>query len=215
MIWSNFWLSGHEGLKLGTGYLSRTIDYILGLLGEDGKRVIAFGSDLDGFSDPPDELYDARRWPILTQYLAAQYVPDGAGRARPKYTVAEIGAFLGGNMLNLIQNGWGRRSTDPKSDWIAQLGSLNNHLAKAAASELRIGGWLGDGSLQGASLRDANLQGADLAEADLRGVDLRGANLHAATLADATLEGARFDAETLLPDGNRWSPNVELEHVIG
>ncbi len=201
VMWSNFWLSGHEGLKLGLGYITRTIDHIFDVLGEDAGHVVGFGSDLDGFSDPPDDLWDATRWPVLTQYLASEYTLDAAGHTWRKYTPEQIRAFLGGNMLALIRSGWGRKTDDTRADLIAQLGSLNNRLALDAAADLRARGWLADGSLDGASLRGANLAGADLAGADLRGVDLSGANLQ-----NADLQGAQFDERTIMPDGMRWTP---------
>lgn len=61
-------------------------------------------------------------------------------------------------------------------------------------------------NLQGANLEDANLQGADLQEANLQG-----ANLQSADLQDAELGHARFNTDTILPDGSPWTPEVNLE----
>ena len=49
-----------------------------------------------------------------------------------------------------------------------QLASSENDAARWAAHELRVRGWLTDGSLAGAVLSGADLRGADLMGADLQ-----------------------------------------------
>lgn len=73
--------------------------------------------------------------------------------------------------------------------------------------------------LKGADLRAAHLAGADLWNADLTDADLRGANLWGARLNATRLRGARlnganlanavFDIDTILPDGTRWTEEVD------
>lgn len=55
--------------------------------------------------------------------------------------------------------------------------------------------------LRGSSFVSADLQGANLQNACLYRADLRGANLAGAILAGATLKGARYDAQTIFPEG--------------
>lgn len=79
-------------------------------------------------------------------------------------------------------------------------------------------------NLNGADLTDANLQSADFIEAQLRGTrlkradlsgaflsyaDLCGANLTDAKLIGAELKYAKFDSDTLLPDGTPWHHGVD------
>ena len=63
-------------------------------------------------------------------------------------------------------------------------------------------------NLRYANLRDADLRGADLRGADLRGADLRGANLRGANLRDADvrntdLEGAIWNCDGVLENGEK------------
>jgi hypothetical protein len=75
---------------------------------------------------------------------------------------------------------------------IQQLGSGINEVATRAAEELRVRGWLHDGSLQRARLNEANLRRADLRGADLRGAGLFRANLEGARLFKADLRGVHL-----------------------
>ncbi len=59
--------------------------------------------------------------------------------------------------------------------------------------------------LRGATLSRANLQEADLCDAFLKGADLKHANLQGASLS-----GAKFDEETVLPDGSKWAPDTDM-----
>lgn len=69
--------------------------------------------------------------------------------------------------------------------------------------------------LQGANLRSANLSGARLNEtklehADLRDTDLAGASFERARLEEVDFRGARFNQETVLPDGSYWNDQVDI-----
>lgn len=64
--------------------------------------------------------------------------------------------------------------------------------------------------MSGVNLQKAVLSGANLREVDLVAADLRGALLSEADLTDAKLTNTRFDLETLLPDGKRWSTTTDL-----
>lgn len=127
-----------------------------------------------------------------------------------------------------------RELTRLKTYLIARLGSEVNDVARSAAEELRLQGWLSDGSLRGAYLGRANLQnaplwGADLRHANFEGADLRNAILSMADLrhadfSDAKLQGVNFsyanlvyvesneytefDESTTMPDDRKWFPEV-------
>ncbi len=68
--------------------------------------------------------------------------------------------------------------------------------------------------LDGADLQDCDLTDANLGAANLRAADLRGATLNGARLIQRTAMGevavAEFDQSTILPDGRRWSPQINL-----
>jgi uncharacterized protein YjbI with pentapeptide repeats len=71
-------------------------------------------------------------------------------------------------------------------------------------------------NLQEAKLWVANLAAVDMSSANLAYADLAGANLHGTNLSSAYLKGAnlkqvRFDENTILPDGTRWTPNTDME----
>jgi hypothetical protein len=68
------------------------------------------------------------------------------------------------------------------------------------------GAWLWHANLDGARLRRAHLQ-----EAKLEGADLRGADLEEADLEKARLGGARFNSETVWPDGFDWKAATGAE----
>lgn len=114
VMFSNYWHTGREGVKLGLGYLTDAIDHLIEV---GGERVVAFGSDFDGFSDPPDEIADASQWVKLTRHLFSQYrvrenKEDTSGEDEPeivrKYDDETIQQFLGGNAVHTILRGWGR-----------------------------------------------------------------------------------------------------------
>jgi microsomal dipeptidase-like Zn-dependent dipeptidase len=94
VIFMNYWLMPHETGR-GLNFITRTIDHFAKVGGID---VVGFGSDYDGFTDPPDDMKDASELPKLTQHLLAYgFRPD------------EIVRILGGNALRVLRTGWGRR----------------------------------------------------------------------------------------------------------
>jgi microsomal dipeptidase-like Zn-dependent dipeptidase len=93
VIFMNYWLMPHETGR-GINFITRTLSHFVNVAGIDH---VGLGSDFDGFTDPPDDLKDASELPRLTQRLVAE-----------GYSPAEIGKFLGGNALRVLQDGWGR-----------------------------------------------------------------------------------------------------------
>jgi uncharacterized protein YjbI with pentapeptide repeats len=75
---------------------------------------------------------------------------------------------------------------------IRKLRSPENKTVLQAIEELRVRGWLEDGSLKGIPLLHAHLQGADLLKADLTNVDLHQAHLEGTNLSMANLSGVKF-----------------------
>lgn len=84
-----------------------------------------------------------------------------------------------------------------KLELINKIYMLENKSSLQAIEELRVRGWLTDGSLRGTALCQAELGNADLLGADLRGVDLHQANLEFADLRKARLNGAKLNRASL------------------
>lgn len=78
-----------------------------------------------------------------------------------------------------------------------------------------VGADLAETNLNKAILRSANLTGArlmdaSLHEADLTSANLSGSNLYAAGLRQAVLTRTEFNERTILPDGNKWTPETDM-----
>ena len=102
-IFMNYWLTG-ESRHLGVRYIVDTIRELEDIGGQD---VVAFGSDFDGFTDPPDDMRDMTDLPRLTRQLAAEYTSKGL-RDRPqrRWPDEVIRKFMGGNALRVLFEGW-------------------------------------------------------------------------------------------------------------
>jgi len=79
-----------------------------------------------------------------------------------------------------------------RTQLIRKLRCPDNKRVLQAVEELRVRGWLSDGTLRGIALCHAQLQGADLMNADLSGVDFHQAHLEWADLSMADLSGAKL-----------------------
>jgi uncharacterized protein YjbI with pentapeptide repeats len=84
-----------------------------------------------------------------------------------------------------------------KTELINKIWGLENKYSLEAVAELRVRGWLLDGSLRGTALCQAQLQSADLMAADLSNVDFHQANLDFADLSKAKLNGAKLNRASL------------------
>ena len=60
------------------------------------------------------------------------------------------------------------------------------------------------------SFDNANLEHSNFTKSTLFRVRFRGTNLRNMNLRHAKLEGVIFDENTILPDGQNWSRNVDL-----
>lgn len=89
-----------------------------------------------------------------------------------------------------------------------------------------VGADLSNAYLSGVDLQQANLESANLSNANLVGADFSGANLLDANLsgaylgsvavtpADANQHQTRFDETTILPDGQYWQPETDMNVFI-
>ena len=100
VMFSNYWLNGHDGAQLGINYISNTIRHFVEVGGVD---VVGLGSDFDGLSDPPDDLADSSEMYRITQRLwVAKYLAEFAPLRH-----YQIDKILGGNAMRVLKNGWG------------------------------------------------------------------------------------------------------------
>tara|TARA_R110002020_G_scaffold4233_1_gene18848 strand:- start:9376 stop:10608 length:1233 start_codon:yes stop_codon:yes gene_type:complete len=102
IIFMNYWLSPIDS-GLGLKHIERTIDHIINIAGD---KVLAIGTDFDGFTDPPDEITDISELPRLTRYLSC--LKNGIDT--DKYSSDTIANILGRNSLRFILEGWGKKT---------------------------------------------------------------------------------------------------------
>ena len=94
VILMTYYLSNsHSGL--GLKHIENNINHIINV---GGIEAVGIGSDLDGFTDPPDEIVDMSEMPRLTSYLCAL-----------GYTKKQMEHILGGNALRVLREGWGKK----------------------------------------------------------------------------------------------------------
>jgi membrane dipeptidase len=93
VIFMNYWLMPRESHR-GLNFIFRTLQHFIQ---QAGIEHVAFGSDFDGFTDPPDDLRDASELPKLTQRLVAEGLSP-----------QDIKKILGANGLRVLRQGWGR-----------------------------------------------------------------------------------------------------------
>lgn len=107
IIFYNYYLMGKEeddplspiidfNPEPGIEYIFNTIDKIHDITGTYDN--ISIGSDLDGFTDPPDDLYNLARFKFLKEKLIEKYGSDAAEK------------ILGNNMLRVLRSGWGNNN---------------------------------------------------------------------------------------------------------
>lgn len=91
VILYNHWLAGH-GAEDRLHHVVRHVRELARLGGDD---CVAFGSDFDGMTDPPDDLREPAHWPRLTRAL------ETAG-----FDAARIEKFAYGNARRVLRDGW-------------------------------------------------------------------------------------------------------------
>ncbi len=80
----------------GIEYILKTIDKIYSITKTYDN--ISIGTDLDGFTDPPDDLFNIAQFKYLKSRLIEKYGPDIALK------------ILGDNMLRVLKSGWGKNN---------------------------------------------------------------------------------------------------------
>jgi len=107
-----------------------------------------------------------------------------------------------------------------KEQLVRRVHSRYNHTALEAIEELRVLGYLTDGTLAKRELRGSNWQNANLYKANLNGSDLRNAKMQGADFVEANLKGTQVTDEQLatsyimhgatMPDGKRYDGRYNL-----
>ena len=92
VIFYTYWLTEHHGGDV----LRHVVETVKHFRKHGGADCLAFGSDFDGLTDPPDDLKEPARLPRLTQALLDA-----------EFTDHEVRGFLGGNFLRVFRDVWG------------------------------------------------------------------------------------------------------------
>lgn len=116
----------------------------------------------------------------------------------------------------------GREDRLVKEQLLRQMHSYYNPTALQSIEELRVLGYLGDGSCQGLDFRGADWRDANLYQADLTNCDLRNTKIQKADLVEAVLVNCKVIEDQLittdimwkciLPDGSRYNGKYNLPH---
>ncbi len=93
VIFMNYWLAPYHRLR-GIDFVAQTLRHFHQIAGEDH---VGFGSDFDGFTDPPDDLKDASE----IQFLIKRLIVEG-------YSQKQIEKLLGLNAWRAFRDGWGK-----------------------------------------------------------------------------------------------------------
>jgi microsomal dipeptidase-like Zn-dependent dipeptidase len=99
VIFMTYWLAPAE-TKFGINLISRTIEHIVNVGGED---VVGIGTDFDG-ADPPDDIEDSSEIGRITERLFSEYTLLNKRR----YSDRQIEKVLGKNALRVLFEGWGQ-----------------------------------------------------------------------------------------------------------
>ncbi|RPI19267.1 MAG: hypothetical protein EHM58_02090 [Ignavibacteriae bacterium] len=106
VIFMNYWLKGTEsGQDEGIDNIIQTIQRIAQICAETSSTYeddlnynhIAIGSDMDGFTQPVDDLYKASQMQRLTQRMLDKGIKE-----------ENIKKVLGGNAMRVLELGWGK-----------------------------------------------------------------------------------------------------------
>ena len=87
VIFYNYWLAD---LEHQPDLLSHVVDHVAALVSAGGEDIVAFGSDFDGMTDPPDDLREPAQWLSLMTALEA------------RFTQAQVDKFVGGNAYRVL-----------------------------------------------------------------------------------------------------------------
>jgi hypothetical protein len=131
--------------------------------------------------------------------------------------------LAGANLKQVVLHGANLQEADLEEAHLFQADLRYTNLEEASIDKVDLrGADLTGANVRYASLQDTDLEGSFLDGADLRGAYLVGANLKGVSLAGAKLDWsvhsddyrlappAKFDEETLLPDGTNWTPETDM-----
>lgn len=98
VIADNYWLTGKEEKhwllkEPGFEYIYQTINHIYKVTGNYDN--IAFGSDLDGLTDPSDDIKDCSKYPDLINFLKEKGISQ-----------EDLNKIASGNILRVLETGW-------------------------------------------------------------------------------------------------------------
>ncbi|MDQ3022575.1 MAG: dipeptidase [Bacteroidota bacterium] len=97
VIFMNYWLVGTEGIPDdGIENIVKTINDIAAICGSSYDNI-AIGTDMDGFTQPVDDLYSPVQMPRLTQAMIDSKI-------KPE----DIKKVLGENAIRVMKDGWGK-----------------------------------------------------------------------------------------------------------
>lgn len=115
IIFMEYWLQPHNR-EQGLNFLSKNIEHVIKVGNTDprdggqdelGYDVVALGTDLDGFTDPTDEIPHYGLMPQLTERLMAEYESPKdrkyASASHPPHVVQKI---LGENAKLVLDDHW-------------------------------------------------------------------------------------------------------------
>lgn len=113
-----------------------------------------------------------------------------------------------------------REERQMRDQLIRHMYSRYNHTALQAIEDLRVLGYLSDGTVANLSLRGSNWKEGNLYQADLRNTDLTNARVDLADFVQANLEGSTLSDAQLattwtmhgatMPDGSRYNGRFNL-----
>jgi membrane dipeptidase len=97
VIFMNYWLVKTEDKPdFGINNIVKTIKDIAAICGGSYENI-AIGSDMDGFTNPVDDLYSAEHMPRLTQAMLDAGIKED-----------DIKKVLGLNVIRVLKEGWGK-----------------------------------------------------------------------------------------------------------
>ncbi|MBC8170377.1 MAG: pentapeptide repeat-containing protein [Anaerolineae bacterium] len=149
-----------------------------------------------------------------------RYIDEDPGEFLQNLIPEALG--LGFTLLILDRLNERRESRQVREQLLRQLHSYYNPVAMQALEEMRVLGYLSDGSLHNQDFRGADWRDANLYQTDLTGCDLRNTKIQKADLVDANLTDAQVSEDQLvttdimwkciLPDGSRYNGKYNLPH---
>jgi len=104
IIFMDYWLNGHEQTTSALAVIIETIQHIRNVCGD--YENIAVGSDLDGFTEVPNDLTGEKDMTKLTSEMKRIGISD-----------ADIRKICFENYRRVLKNGWGHNHSSPDLDW--------------------------------------------------------------------------------------------------